>query len=111
MSGYPNRVPPIKLMLDKDYYNNLIQVLVNNEKCSDEIIRNEATKLKKKLLTYSVPRENEGIIEIDARFYNNEASQLFYQFMYFNKDFIDVKDDYLNILKETRSNRFNKKDE
>lgn len=110
MSGYPNRVPPIKLVFDTDYYNMIIQVLRNNEKIGDENIQLKATKLKEKLLTYSVPREDENNIEVDVRLYNNEASQIIYQLMYFFEKDINVEEDYFSALKTIREKKFKKQE-
>lgn len=108
MSGYLNKIPPISLVFDIDYYNMLIQVLTNNEKLGDENIKLRATKLREKLLTYSVPRKIEDNIEIDVRLYNNEASQIIYQLMFFFEKDINIEDDFYGALKTIRENKFGK---
>lgn len=109
MGGYPNRVPPIKLIFDIDYYNLIIQLLINNEKVSDENIKSKSISLKEKLLIYSVPKKiANDKIEIDIRLYNNESSQLIYQLMYYLKNYINVENNYFDALTTIRENKFKK---
>lgn len=111
MSGYPSRVPPIKIRLNTDLYNMLIQVLRNNEKIGEEKFKLTATKLKEKLLTFSVPRENENNeVEIDVRLYNNESAQVILQLMNYFHNSINVEDNYYSALKTIREKRFGKEE-
>lgn len=100
------RIPPIKLILDKDRFNILLDVLNYNEfnsKIEATIIN--AKKLKNKLLRYSIPREDEnGNVYIDVRFYNNEISEVVFQFIEFNKG-KDILVDYYSVLLKVREER------
>ena len=77
MTGFASKTPPVKVVVDKQYFNMLIQVLTTLEKIEEdekEIYR--VKKLKEKILTYSIPREENEKTLIDMRFFVNEASTL-----------------------------------
>lgn len=77
--SYQKRTPAIKITIGITMFNSLLERL-NTESAlikEDDTILNMATKLKEKLLRYSVPRKfDDGIIMIDIRFFPNEASFL-----------------------------------
>jgi len=52
MTGYTHRTPPVKVVVDKQYFNMLIQVLTTTEKMEeDEKELERIKKLKEKILT------------------------------------------------------------
>ena len=53
--AYSKRIPPIKIKLNVDDYNKLVQVLDNMIDCGNEYYSNKCSKMKDKLLRYSVP--------------------------------------------------------
>lgn len=77
--SYQKRTPAIKITIGIAMFNSLLERL-NTESAlikEDDTVLNMATKLKEKLLRYSVPRKfDDGIIMIDIRFFPNEASFL-----------------------------------
>ena len=104
---YPTRTPSVKLNVNIDVFNSLIERLTKNEKSSDksEDIVISATKLKEKLLTYSVPRTDENEeTTIDIRFYPNEASSIITQLLISdNRDVVET--DYYSVLLRIRDER------
>lgn len=102
--AYSKRIPPIKLMLNKKEYNNLIGVLTKNiEKQIDENERDLAKLTKEKLLRYSVPRNINNDIEIDVRLYINEAIDIISQFLLYTSNTIE-EIDYYQVLEKVREN-------
>ncbi len=102
--AYSKRIPPIKLMLNKKEYNNLIGVLTKNiEKQIDENERDLAKLTKEKLLRYSVPRNINNDIEIDVRLYINEAIDIISQFLLYTSNIIE-EIDYYQVLEKVREN-------
>lgn len=72
--AYSKRIPPIKLVLTVKEYNTLIGVLTSNISAQNEFAENDVAILtKEKLLKYSIPRDEEGKVEIDLRLYINEV--------------------------------------
>lgn len=72
--AYSKRIPPIKLVLTVKEYNTLIGVLTSNISAQNEFVENDVAILtKEKLLKYSIPRDEEGKVEIDLRLYINEV--------------------------------------
>lgn len=105
MSGFKSKTPPVKLVFSKDNYNKLIQILSLNEISYDEKLSLASKKLKEKLLTYSVPKEDDGMINVDVRFYINEAALIIEQLMYAFKDEIEIEADYVEVLERIRESR------
>ncbi len=102
--AYSKRIPPIKLMLNKKEYNNLIGVLTKNiEEQIDETERDLAKLTKEKLLKYSVPRSINDNIEIDIRLYINEAIDIISQFLLYTGNTIE-EIDYFQVLEKVREN-------
>ena len=74
---YQRRIPPVKVELTIGKFNYLIEMLTRYLNDENERIKNLSTKLKEKLLRYSIPRETEeNETFIDVRFYPNEASEI-----------------------------------
>ena len=76
--AYTKRIPPIKLVLTKKEYNNLIEIFTRCiTDAKEEEIKQLANQTKEKLLKYSIPREKDDkSIEIDTRLYINEAADI-----------------------------------
>ena len=63
----------------------------------------KSSKLKEKLLRYSVPIINENEeIKVDIRLYNNEIVDLFYILFYGIEDMISVETNYFDVLLQVR---------
>jgi hypothetical protein len=104
MTGFMSKTPPVKVVVDKDYFNMLIQVLVTTEKIEvDEKEKNRVRKLKEKILTYSVPKEEDGTTLIDIRFFVNEASTLISKLMFLFESRIEIEADYYSVLEKVRT--------
>lgn len=104
MTGFFSKTPPVKIVVDKDYFNMLIQVLVTTEKIeTDEKVKDRIKKLKEKILTYSVPREEDGNTLIDIRFFVNEASTLINELMFLFETRIEIEADYFEVLQKVRA--------
>ena len=71
---YQKRIPPVKVELSIEKFNLLVEMLTRYTQMSDERVAQLATKMKDKLLRYSIPRtEEEQDTKVDIRFYPNEA--------------------------------------
>lgn len=80
--SYERRKPPIKLMVDIDTFNSMNEFLTIIVNKGDEAYTEKASRMKDKLLRYSVPRTDEnGETTIDIRFFINEASDLLTMFV------------------------------
>ena len=111
MTGYFTKTPPIKVVLDKRYYNMLIQSLITNERITDGQFSEIANRLKTKLLTYSVPKEEVDNITIDIRLYNNEAARLIEQLLFLYEQNVKVDSDYYSALVKIREERKKQREE
>lgn len=101
--SYSKRVPPIKIKLSIDGFNKLCEILNTMSSCNNERIESKSSKIKDKLLRYSVPITNEEQeIIIDMRFYNNEITDLFYILFFGVEDMIAVETNYYDVLIQVR---------
>ena len=57
---YQKRIPPVKVELSIEKFNLLVEMLTRYTQMSDERVAQLATKMKDKLLRYSIPRTEEG---------------------------------------------------
>ncbi len=99
--AFQTKKPPIRIMVDIDTFNNLVELVSIVVQEGDERNSKYAEKMKEKLLKYSIPRVDEnGETNIDIRFYNNEAQDL----IYFLMATLDLKPetDYYEVLKKVR---------
>ena len=112
--AYENKRPPVKLTLEKSFYNLLVDVLDKNKEVETGSIDIVASRLKDKLMKY--PRTNssdDGADLADIGFFSREASDTIYQLLVFiamNTD-IEVYNDYYSELAEVRKAIQNKKEE
>ena len=82
--SHEKRKPSVQLTLDKSLFNKLVSILELNSQANinDVNLSSIAEKLKKKMLTYSVPRVNELDTEfVDVRYFPNEASDMIWQLL------------------------------
>lgn len=106
MTGFASKTPPVKVVVDKKYFNMLIQVLTKIEKIEDdERELDRIKKLKEKILTYSIPREENGMTLIDMRFFVNEASTLISKLMFLFEENIEIEADYFEVLQKVRASK------
>ena len=99
---YQRRIPPVKVELTIGKFNYLIEMLTRYLNDENERIKNLSTKLKEKLLRYSIPRETEeNETFIDVRFYPNEASEIIYMLIV-NAEEIPVDTNYYEVLLKVR---------
>lgn len=99
---YPKRIPPVKVELTIEKFNYLIEMLTRYEQEENERIKSLATKLKDKLLRYSIPRKDEEQETfIDIRFYPNEASEIIYMLIV-NIEILPVETNYYEVLLKVR---------
>lgn len=99
---YQRRIPPVKVELTVEKFNYLIEMLTRYSNDENERIKNLSTKLKEKLLRYSIPRETEeNETFIDIRFYPNEASEIIY-ILIVNAEEIPVEANYYEVLLKVR---------
>ncbi len=99
---YQKRIPPVKVDLSIERFNCLVEILTRYETTDNEQIKELATKLKDKLLRYSIPRTTEEQEEfVDVRFYPNEASDIIY-ILLANVDDIQIETNYYEVLLKVR---------
>ncbi len=99
---YQKRIPPVKVDLSIEKFNYLIEMLMRYTTSDNEKIRETATKLKEKLLRYSIPRiTEEQETFVDVRFYPNEASEIIYMLLVNTED-IEVETNYYEVLVNAR---------
>ena len=101
--AYSKRIPPIKIKLNIDEFNKLVEVLNNMIDYENERIAQKSSKMKDKLLRYSVPiTEEDGTEMVDMRFYNNEITDLFYVLFYGIENMISIETNYYDVLVRVR---------
>lgn len=101
--AYSKRIPPIKVKLNVNEFNKLVEILNNMIGFEDEKISQKSSKIKDKLLRYSVPiKEDDGTEMVDMRFYNNEITDLFYILFYGVEDIITIETNYYDVLIRVR---------
>lgn len=101
--AYSKRIPPIKIKLNINEFNKLNEILENIINSDNELYSKKSSKLKEKLLRYSVPIINENEeIKVDIRLYNNEIVDLFYILFYGIEDMISVETNYFDVLLQVR---------
>ena len=99
---YQRRIPPVKVDLSIEKFNYLVELLTRYAITDNERIKELATKLKEKLLRYSIPRTTEEQEEfVDVRFYPNEASEIIYMLVA-NAEEIQVDTNYYEVLLKGR---------
>lgn len=99
---YQRRIPPVKVDLSIEKFNYLVERLTRYTTTDNERIKELATKLKEKLLRYSIPRTTEEQEEfVDVRFYPNEASEIIYMLVA-NAEDIQIETNYYEVLLKVR---------
>ena len=100
--AYSKRIPPIKVKLNVDEFNKLVEILNNMIDYDNEKISKKSSKIKDKLLKYSVPITEDGTEMVDIRFYNNEITDLFYILFYEFENNIPIETNYYDVLVRVR---------
>ena len=101
--AYSKRIPPIKIKLNVDEFNKLVEVLNNMIDYENERIAQKSSKMKDKLLRYSVPiTEEDGTEMVDMRFYNNGITDWFYVLFYGIENMISIETNYYDVLVRVR---------
>ena len=94
---------PIELgITNVDEYNKLLEILENMIDSDNENYSNKSSKMKDKLLRYSVPiTEEDGTTIVDMRFYNNEIVDLF-MILFYEMGNIPINTNYYEVLLSVR---------
>lgn len=92
--SYKKRIPPIKLELTIDMFNNVLSILDNSN--------NVGENLKEKILKYSIPNVEGSKTSVVIRLFLSEASQL--MFLLINNLKSEGKNfyDYYDLLTKNR---------
>ena len=99
---YQKRIPPVKVELSIEKFNLLVEMLTRYTQMSNERVAQLATKMKDKLLRYSIPRtEEEQETKVDIRVYPNEASEIIYMLIY-NVEDLEISTNYFEVLQKVR---------
>ena len=111
--AFQTRRPPIQMELDKLAFNKLVELLNHNISNFNAQISEDATKLKDKLLRYSVPKEKDGIDYIKFGFFPIEASETILQMITFIEEKTNINPvcDYHKVLLNIRAERQKKKED
>lgn len=111
--AYQDRTPPVGINVDKEFFNILIQILVNNEKVKVDDTHKYAKELKEKLLKFSVPYSDEKDKKemVRVRFYPNEASEMLWQLALGYVKLKPEADYHTVLLKLRESNKEEKREE
>lgn len=104
--SYQRRTPPLKLSVDKETFNKLIEILEINIKNGNNA--DIAKKLKENLLTFSIPLKNNNEDIIMIRFFYKEAMQIISQLLISQKD-ITPAINYYDVLLKIRENKVHMK--
>ncbi len=95
--SFQKKIPPIRVLITKDKFNNLLEFLSSKINSLDEKLKEKAEKLKEKLLKYSIPRnDDEKELYVDIRFYPNESEDLLY--ILIDNLEINISEDYYEKL-------------
>lgn len=111
---FQKKAPPTKLILDSNFYNLLLGILVRNENAGENSISEKATKLKDKLLRYSSPyisKDDKKMVRIG--FFNTESSDMMSELLTFinSNCTIEQETDYYAVLQKVRETNIAKKEE
>ena len=105
MSEPKTRKPKVRLVLDKHGFNALIQGLIYNEanEHADTQTSESAAKLTRKINKFSrLFDDDNGVESVDVRFFDNEAAELIWQFI-FTSSAEAPGEDFYAVLKEKRN--------
>lgn len=103
--AFNQKTPPIKLKVDKSFYNLIIEILSKNESVTADDIDKRATKLKEKLLKYPRIYSDEDKDIVSMGFFPGEASDMIDQLLVYiavNYE-IELNTNYYSILSERNS--------
>ena len=104
--AYQSRKPSTKITLSKELFNHLISLLDENINANieEEKLSEMANKLKDKLLTYSVVRNDDDNSYVDVRLFPNESSAMILQLLKQIEPKELVEDYYSNLVKSREIN-------
>jgi hypothetical protein len=106
--AFQKKTPPIKIRLNINDFNKLVEVISIQSENENEDIKNNSVRLKEKLLRYSIPFTNDDSVIIEIRFYPREIAEMFYVLFNGIED-VEVKTNYYDVLVKVRENIKNKK--
>ena len=98
--AYQSKRPPIRVIITIEEFNKLVEFFsIGEEKHNDK--ENKFTRIKNKLLKYSVPYIPEDEIElVEIRFFIDEVIDFIYCFIDMND--INYKTQYYSVLLKVR---------
>ena len=105
--AYQSRTPSVKIVLDKSWFNLLINTLDYNQSLNSDYENYSmvAGNLKNKLMRYSIPKVNDDGIElVDIRFFPGEASDMIFQLLSRVND-IELQKDFYEELVNSRESK------
>lgn len=106
--AYSKRIPPIKIRLNVEDFNRLVEIVNIQTENEKEEIATSSSRMKDKLLRYSIPFTNDGVVIVEIRFYPREIAEMFY-ILFDGIEDVDVQTDYFDVLVKVRENIKNKK--
>ena len=100
--AYKTKTPPIRIVLNVDGFNSLIEYLTLSEQDIDNEMSKKAIKIKEKLLKYTVPFETDtNEQKVDIRFFVNEVVDLI-TILVNSTLLANVSADYYSVLLKVR---------
>lgn len=103
--GHWDKTPPIKLNLDNDFFNLMLEILTRNEKINIDSTDIKAKQLKNKLLRYTRTENTEdGKKVARVAFFDREASEMLRQLLVFNavNTDMEITTDYYSVVQKVR---------
>lgn len=95
-------IPSIKFILDKNNFNQMLEIISKGMTSTNEEIKERTAKIKNKLLRYSIPFEGENKEEqVNILLYQNELTDI-YAIILATLN-IKPNNDYYKVLLETRA--------
>lgn len=103
--AFQSKTPPIKLIIDNNFYNLMLEILTRNEKVENLSVGEKSKKLKEKLLKYSIPFESEKEESLTkVGFFNSEATEMIQQLLVYLalNEKLEITTNYYSVLLKLR---------
>lgn len=114
MMAHWDKTPPIKLNLDNEFFNLMLEILTRNEEINVDSTDENAKKLKNKLLRYTrTEKLGDGKKLARVAFFDREAAEMISQLLVFeavNND-MEISTDYYSVVEKVREANNSAKEE
>ena len=93
--SYPDRKPEIEMLLSKEDFNGLLELLTISSNSNDDWLQETATALKTKIMEYTFVEDEKASI----KFFPREASWMLFILFIYSKEY-EPSEDYYSKMKE-----------